>query len=185
VDTLTGGTYFQALLSGRWKAQDDGSFFIDADPRLFEHILSYLRRYTLPLFYDRRKGHDHGLYMALLGEAKYFGVEGLVRYLREKEYLQVVKVQHSAEELNRLEDVKLIVGMDMEVEYHAAWIKKKVYVCPRGIFVHRGQPERCGRQCENARGEVANVFEDEMVMKLVRVKRQVIVDERVIERVGN
>lgn len=179
MDTLAGATYFQALLSGRWKAQDDGSFFIDADPRLFEHILSFLRHNTLPLFYDRTKGHDHGLYMALLGEAEYLGVEGLVRYLREKVYLQVVKVRHSAEELNTLEDVDLIVGMDTEVEYHVVRNKKKVYVCPRSISLHRGQPQLCGRQCQNAKGGAGNLFEDENVMKLVRVKRQLIVDERV------
>lgn len=37
--------FFAALFSGRRdNAEADGSYFIDADPDLFEHILRYLRR---------------------------------------------------------------------------------------------------------------------------------------------
>ncbi|KAL3465583.1 hypothetical protein BJX64DRAFT_285515 [Aspergillus heterothallicus] len=52
-------TYFASLLSGRWKtsAREDGSYFIDADPDLFVHILRYLRRGLYPIFYDVHKGH--------------------------------------------------------------------------------------------------------------------------------
>ena len=35
--------FFAALFSGRWdNAQADGSYFIDADPQLFGHIMRYL-----------------------------------------------------------------------------------------------------------------------------------------------
>src|SRR3954471_305451 len=73
-ETLTAESrFFASLLSGRWgNALADGSYFIDADPSLFEHILRYLRRRVLPLFYDKAKGHDYALYLALLEEAKYF-----------------------------------------------------------------------------------------------------------------
>jgi len=33
-------SFFASLLSGRWdNAQEDGSYFIDADPNIFEHVL--------------------------------------------------------------------------------------------------------------------------------------------------
>jgi hypothetical protein len=56
-------TYFESLLSGRWNtAREDGSYFVDADPDLFVHILRYLRRRVLPVFYNLQKGHDYALY---------------------------------------------------------------------------------------------------------------------------
>ena len=120
--------------------------------------------------------------MALLAEANYFGVEGLVRYLKEKEYHQSIRVRHTAEEIDDLVDVSQTMGADMEMEYHTTWSKEKVYVCPRGIFVHRGRPEKCGRQCRNAAGE-EDEFEDETIMKMVRVSKQVIFDQRVLRGV--
>jgi BTB/POZ domain-containing protein KCTD9 len=51
-------SFFKALFLEQWgELQDDGSYFIDADPDLFEYILHYLRRGVLPVFYDRAKGH--------------------------------------------------------------------------------------------------------------------------------
>jgi hypothetical protein len=48
-----------ALLSGRWdNAQADGLYFIDAGPELFKHLVRYLRRSVLPIFYDNLVGHS-------------------------------------------------------------------------------------------------------------------------------
>jgi len=68
--------FFASLLSGRWNSAllPDGSYFVDADPGLFKHILRYLRRGLFPIFRDIQKGHDHLLYLALLEEARYFQV---------------------------------------------------------------------------------------------------------------
>ncbi|KAF4628219.1 hypothetical protein G7Y89_g9933 [Cudoniella acicularis] len=63
---------------------ENGSYFIDADPELFEHILRYLRRGVLPIFYDRVKGHNYSLYLALLGKAKYFQILRLENWLKRK-----------------------------------------------------------------------------------------------------
>jgi hypothetical protein len=66
-------SFFASLLSGRWdNAQEDGSYFIDADPDLFKHVLHYLRRGILPIFYDMIKGHDRSLYVALTWRSKIF-----------------------------------------------------------------------------------------------------------------
>lgn len=38
------GTYFTGLLgSGKWKPEDDGSYFIDRNPKGFDYVLDYLR----------------------------------------------------------------------------------------------------------------------------------------------
>lgn len=59
-DTLVGESgFFTSLLARRWdNAQEDGSYFIDADPDLFYHVLRYLHRGILLIFYDKAKGHD-------------------------------------------------------------------------------------------------------------------------------
>lgn len=73
--TLQESGFFSALLSGRWdNVQADGSYFIDPDTLIFEHVLRYLRWGELPVIYDNVKGHGHALYLALLEEAKYFQI---------------------------------------------------------------------------------------------------------------
>jgi hypothetical protein len=91
--------YFEHLFSGKWgDKQEDGSYFIETDAHIFEHILRYLRTGVLPVFYDRGKGHDFALYQALLEEAKYFAIERLEKWLCEGKYLEVVKIRCLATE---------------------------------------------------------------------------------------
>lgn len=88
--TLTlGSTYFSTFLSEPW-ANPGKNHSIDADPDLFSHILRYLRRGLLPIFYDAMKGHDHALYLALLEEARYFQIPRLETWLSSKSYLDAV-----------------------------------------------------------------------------------------------
>ena len=66
--TLSKSGFFSALLAGPWEGDllMDGSYFIDADPDIFDFVLKYLRHGILPLFYDKVKGHDYRLYLAVL-----------------------------------------------------------------------------------------------------------------------
>ncbi|KAF7870553.1 hypothetical protein EAF04_004297 [Stromatinia cepivora] len=176
-ETLTGeSAFFAALLSGRWNnTEADGSYFIDADPGLFSHILRYLRRGVPPLFYDYTKGHDHALYHALLEEAKYFQIPRLEKWLRDKRYVSAVKLRCSVRELEGLW-WECEGKSECFEEFHPAWRVKKVYVCPRGIPVHRGNPRACGRQCANAQGDKEDEYEDEQVLNTLVVRKQVVVD---------
>jgi len=91
--------FFKKLFSGNWgDKQEDGSYFIETDAEIFEHILRYLRTGVLPVFYDRANGHDFALYQGLLGEAKYFIIERLEKWLRERKYLEVVEIHYLATE---------------------------------------------------------------------------------------
>jgi hypothetical protein len=145
--TLESG-FFVTLLSGRRvDAQTDSSYFIDADPELFEHIMRYLRCRVLPIFYDNIKGHDYALYLALLEKAKYFQIPRLENWLKDKGYLQVMQIRYSAGELEGTLTLSVARSTDEQLEYYPIWQTRKVYVCPRGISFHRGEPSTCGRLC--------------------------------------
>ncbi|KAF7901774.1 uncharacterized protein EAF01_007073 [Botrytis porri] len=177
-NTMTGESpFFAALLSGRWDSNEqvDGSYFIDADPNLFEHILRYLRRSVLPIFYDIKKGHDHALYLALLGEARYFQIARLENWLQNKRYLYAVRIYSSVEELNDLWSESL--STEEIVEYRPRWDTKQVYICPRGLGVHRGNSNACGRQCERARGDSEYIYENEPVLKTLVIRKKLVVDQ--------
>ncbi|PVH91857.1 hypothetical protein DM02DRAFT_475774, partial [Periconia macrospinosa] len=86
---------FEDLFSGKsGDKQYDGSYFIETDAHIFEHILRYLRTGVLPVFYDKTAGHDFPLYKALLDESVYFGIDRLQKWLSQQKYLDVVKIQY-------------------------------------------------------------------------------------------
>ncbi|KAG5974847.1 hypothetical protein E4U55_007996 [Claviceps digitariae] len=168
-------SYFASLLSGRWTPPlEDGAYFVDADPSLFEHILRYLRHSIFPLFYDQARGHDLGLYVGLLGEATYFGIERLQKWLEDKEYLKAVRMECSMRVIDDWDKDIVIAESDTVVELHPRWDTKKVYLCPRRIYVHRGDPLRCGRQCQNAKGDDDTDYEDEPVFKVAVMKKKTV-----------
>jgi BTB/POZ domain-containing protein KCTD9 len=176
--TLAESNFFFALLSGRWDNRlADGAYFIDADPKLFEHILRYLRRGILPIFYNS-VGHDHTMYVALLEEAKYFQIPRLEKWLNDQSYLQLVKVRYSATTFYDIDAVANTVGSDVELMHYPTWNTQKVYLCPRRINSHRGDPTACGRACDRARGEnYEKEYEVERVMTGIAVKKTIIFDQ--------
>ncbi|KAG9235251.1 BTB/POZ protein [Amylocarpus encephaloides] len=146
-ETLTERSpFFSALLSGRWDNKlQDGSYFVDADGDLFEHILRYLRRGLLPVFYDNVKGHDYNLYMALLQEAKYFGILRLEKWLENKEYLKAVEVHHTVSKQNCNADDLSIIESNVTKEYLSAplWSTQSYWHCPHDIPEHAKRQRAC------------------------------------------
>jgi BTB/POZ domain len=124
-------TFFKALFSRQWgDKQDNGSFFVDADADLFKHILRYLRRGLLPVFYNRVNGHNHVLYSALLEEARFFGIDRPEEWLSEKKYLEAVKIVYLVAETDNFNKLATTVNSDVEIVYHPAWKKVRVYYYP-------------------------------------------------------
>ncbi|KAK8156585.1 hypothetical protein IWX90DRAFT_411672 [Phyllosticta citrichinensis] len=143
-DTLcSGSTYFSALLSSRWahNAQPDGSFFVDADPDLFEHILRFLRRGVYPIFHDTKKGHDHSLYAALQKEADFFGIDDLSKWLEEKKFMKVVKVKASVQKVTVNSLRQTFTGSDEEIEVKTLPWARDEYICLHGAYCPTG--DRC------------------------------------------
>jgi hypothetical protein len=180
-ETLQESGYPKALTSGRWESnkQNDCSYFIDADPALFAHILRYLRRGVLPIFYDKVKGHDHALYLALLEEARYFQIQRLQKWLEEKRFLRAMMVSTTTRD-----EGESIVGCteskdsNKQFEIYPLMYMRKVYLCPRRIDRHKGDPDSCGRQCRNAQAEGGPEYVDEPCMKIVSVTKETIFDRQ-------
>ncbi|KAG5918694.1 hypothetical protein E4U61_001559 [Claviceps capensis] len=100
--------YFKQRFATSWgKTPQDGTYFIDADPVLFEHILRYLRHPAFPLFYDHVHGHDVGLYASLHNEASYFQIHRLQKWLAAKRYLEAIQVKHTADVVENWNDCTL------------------------------------------------------------------------------
>lgn len=130
-----------------------------------------------PLFYANGH-HDLGLYAALLGEAKYFQIPSLVKWLEHETYFGAVKVNRDVEAVENVHDLRDLTKSNQEVEYHPFHTTEKVYVCPRGIHVHRGMPNACGKLCERARGDNEVEYEDEDVYKTLVIRKTVVFDHR-------
>lgn len=128
------------------------------------------------VFYDRSNGHDYYLYTAVLQQARYFQIDRLERWIAEKRYHQVVRVQRFGSVERGADGFNETLGTDVEVECHPTWRTEKVYVCPRGIASHRGNPDACGRMCRSRQGEADPEFADEDVLKIVKVCKRIIFD---------
>ncbi|KAJ0419345.1 hypothetical protein BJY00DRAFT_314177 [Aspergillus carlsbadensis] len=166
--------YFDSLLSGRWDtAREDGSYFVDADPDLFVHILRYLRRGVLPVFYDVQKGHDEALYDALLKEANFLGIIELESYLENRRYLGRVAASRWVGNPEPECHGVWTVDSDVSVEHHVQWVVEKVYLCPRRIECHKGSPKSCGRECMKAKGDKLDEYEERHVRKVTTVNTRV------------
>ena len=179
VEILKGSEFFAALTSGTWESNklEDESYYVDADPDIFVHILRYLRHEILPVFYTSLKGHDFPLYLAVLRQAEYFQITRLVKWLQEKSYLQVVRIQHSAVLLTGEHGISGSPTADTVVEYHPTWKTERVYVCPRSMASHRGNPRGCGRQCRNEQGGREAEYEDELTLITVAVSKKTVFNE--------
>jgi BTB/POZ domain-containing protein KCTD9 len=78
----------------------------------------------------RVNGHNHVLYSTLLEEARFFDIDRLEKWLSEKKYLEAVKIVQSVAETDNLNKLATTVNGDVEIVYHPAWKKVRVYYCP-------------------------------------------------------
>lgn len=133
------------------------------------------RNAVLPIFYNEN-GFDHALYRALQVEADYFNIEPLNTWLKEKGYLRAVSFRYSIEERKgEVVDAgyDAIVDGDTERTYHPYLSTEMVYQCPRDIFSHHGNPDRCGKACANAQREDAGYVDRDVLRTLVVTKKVV------------
>lgn len=176
-------SFFRALLAEEWRGSrsPDGSYFVDADPDLFVHILRYLRRGVFPLFYKATDGFDFALYRALQEEASYFGIEDLRIWIRDQKYAQIVRVQYTVEEfkddgVSAMDRHTTLDGTSDRL-YHPVWGTEKVYQCPREISLHMGNPAACGRACERAQGDEEDTYLDREILRTLIVTKKTTICE--------
>lgn len=172
-ETLTDESpFFSSLLKHPHDAQVDGSYFIDADPGVFEHVLRYLRHWVLPVFYDNAKGHDHALYHLLLQQAKYFQIERLRRWLVCQKYLDAVQTVTTVEKVDHMYELSQPTGANVEVEYHPLWERNVVNIRPRGIDEDEFHSSASRMQCMSRQGDEGNTFEEEKVLSMLVIRKE-------------
>jgi hypothetical protein len=139
---LRSSPYFRNLLA-RWDdcsdRQEDGSYFIDADPDVFQHVLSFMRRPSkFPLFWTKERSFDYTLYNRLEAEADYFLLHDLRDWLRKKRYLDAVKITFEAKSLSeyQLQDGRNQRRCEADIEvqsFFGHYLGNKSRCCPRGV----------------------------------------------------
>lgn len=168
---------FRHQMSGHfsWTVQDDGAYFLAADPDLFEHLLRFMRRpEVFPLFYSKIDGFDYDLYNRLGVEAEYFQIGSLHKWVKDKKYLQaIVTHTYAAETCNLDEAFPDTLPINQTEDRRYIPRIRKVYLCPRQIYVHRGDPNRCGAACRKARGDDEVQFEEQAYTMVIRVRKEV------------
>ncbi|EPE33311.1 POZ [Glarea lozoyensis ATCC 20868] len=191
--------YFNSLFSGKWgDKQEDGSYFVETDAHIFEHILRYLRTRVLPVFYDREKGHDFALYQAVLEEAKYFQIDRLVKWIGERKYLEAVQVnilatesqdrrtykKHTRSDLDRrtfmVEDryVEMTTSGNMETTMIPMAHRRSVFYCPNGKH-GKSTKENCSgctKQASDGKVNVNGGWRGEDQMSWCIVRKEVVFD---------
>ncbi|KAL8660767.1 MAG: hypothetical protein Q9202_006234 [Teloschistes flavicans] len=176
--TLSRSAMLAAKISDHWNSekQADGSYFLDADPEIFKYVLRFLRHGVYPLAYDGAKGHDVGLYAAILQLADFLLVEKLASWLKEQRYLKVVQIETSTRVLEMEEKMEKfsVVGSESRVQWHPSWRVVKKYVCPRGITKHYDNPSDCGQACRKSQGDKEDVYEDCYALSVMIVKKKTV-----------
>ncbi|KAF1350534.1 hypothetical protein EJ07DRAFT_138660 [Lizonia empirigonia] len=183
-DVLTAESgLFRLQLSERftWTPESDGSYFLDADPNLFEHLLAFMRRPAVfPLFYTNPGGFNYDMYNRLEAEAEYFQIDALYTWIKDKKYEGAIFVHtHSSvtRDLASIDSTGFV--SDTCESRHVIKGSQKIYLCPRQIQVHRGHPEMCGQACARAQAGNMIVYEDVPYLRIVTFKNDIIFDKKV------
>ncbi len=101
-----------------------------------------LRRGVFPVCFDLVRGHDYALYASLLEEARYFRIARLEEWLDQKRYVEALKVTRELEICDET-DIPMLNSLSSSnttIDYYPSWTTRQVYICPRGLQVHRGGP---------------------------------------------
>jgi hypothetical protein len=188
--TLQTSPYFQNLFS-RWDdcsdRQEDGSYFIDADPDTFQHILAFMRRPSkFPLFWTKETGFDYALYNRLEAEADYFLLHDLRDWIRKKRYLDAVRtvIEVTALSEHQIEDGRSstwVTKCDADTELHSffgGYSGEKRYRSPCEIHPTHDKPVwGCG-SCEDLMQAHGPQYDDPP-KKLTLVTKRMELDEAV------
>jgi hypothetical protein len=186
--TLSTSPYFTALLA-RWDSgadlQDDGSYFIDADSDVFEHVLAFMRRPSkFPLYWTNEHGFDYVLYNKVEAEADFFLLHGLRDWISKKRYEEAVKtiveVRVLEEYQKRVLDDGKSLGDLVEVNsFLGSYSGKRRlrYACS----LHSGWYYNGCESCQKLGGATQS---DEPDKKLTLVIKKVVFDESVCSNDG-
>ncbi|KAL8883692.1 MAG: hypothetical protein Q9205_006794 [Flavoplaca limonia] len=181
-DTLAGSHMLAAKVSERWSSdsQTDGSYFVDADPEIFKHILRFLRHGVYPLCYDKAEGHDFATYAAIQQQADYLVIPKLVKWLNEGQYMKAITTKIIAHTEEGVDELDRTIDSSIKTIFHPTWRTVKKYVCPRRIVVHYDDPRRCGKDCKRAQGDAEDEYEDVNILSTLVVTERTLFNRDVL-----
>jgi hypothetical protein len=162
--TLQTSDYFNNLFT-RWEdcadRQEDGSFFVDADPDTFEHLLNFMRRPSrFPLYWTKEKGFDYVLYSKLAVEADFFLLHDLRDWIRKGRYLGAIRtdLRITKEPLLYFSGTcNTLQGHPVIENFYGDTGGSGPYRCPLGR--HDGYPSSCHSNCHKERGTSGAQFD--------------------------
>ncbi|KAI6374043.1 hypothetical protein MCOR25_003276 [Pyricularia grisea] len=179
--TLTSGSdYFQKHFAD--PNLTNKRLFLDLDPDVFQYVLRYLRHGTMPLFYDRTKGHDFAHYRTLADVAQKLGVARLSSWCMEARFTDALRIQRSVEVHRDVEpeDVALLAGGETRAGLgktilHPRWLVKRVWVCPSAILGHAEDPAVCREQCPGLSVE-GDRWRERVVLDVLVIKKALVLN---------
>jgi hypothetical protein len=110
-------------------------------------------------------------------------IEKLEEWIKTKTYLKAISVESSvrtmkltdSSQFQSLDPMRL--SGDVDIERKVFTRTKKVYLCPRGIPVHRGRQYACGLACQNARNGAPLEYDHETYLEVVSIYKKYIIDK--------
>lgn len=145
---------------------NDGAYFLDADPDLFAHILRHLRTGIYPIFYGNGSSggagvngagtgsYDLPLYHALLAQARYYRLPLLEAWIVSRRYLDAVSLRAARagtlrlcgeEQIARLDDMARVQPGESLRVLTARESVARDWTCPNKLWRHCGSREACIR----------------------------------------
>ena len=129
---------------------EEGPYFIDADPALFQHVLRYLRTGMFPIFYDPDKGHDECLYLALLNQALFYQIDRLRDWIAGKSYLDAVTrhtyarsiTLYGEDQIGHLDELTHYKNETLRI-INVTQSRSKCFRCPKRNWKHDGHRQLC------------------------------------------
>lgn len=177
--------YFNDLFNPKKNLQpNDGVYHVYGKANLFSHILHFCHGHQYPLLFSTDSGFDVVGYHELLGESIRFGVQKLSEWIENEKYKDAVtrciKVQRVEVEENGFANVLGPFRQETRISLHPfSWIEKR-YQCPRGIFVHHGQPDKCGKDCKKKIPESGPIFGDMPNHEIILVKHTITINHQLL-----
>ena len=139
----------------------------------------------MPFLWERTSGFDYGAYVQVCLCADYLGVDDLASWIRAQRYLGAIKTEYSASSENEISLSTVarldrsVIG-DQSVTFNTRDTTKRIYVCPRKIFIHRGAPEKCGKDCAKAQAGLEVQYDEEPILNTVIMSTKITLDQSVL-----
>mgnify|MGYP004502309215 CR=1 FL=1 len=109
-------------------------------------------------------------------------MDSLYQWIKDKNYLDATIICTYQPRTRELKDVapETASGTISE-DWHYVTKIHKTYVCPRGIPVHYGNRDACGRTCREYQGDDETVYDEKEYLEVVSARKEIVFNEAVCQ----